>query len=416
MIILGSGGHTTEMFKVLNFLDLDKYSPRVYVHGHSDLMSELKLKSFEIDNDCKVIKIFRSREVGQSYYTSVITTLIAFINAGVIMFREKPDLILANGPGTCCILLEIDSREEKNKIKEIAKQIDKGLLLGAPIVEAPELLTNIASKINNYLAETTSHKELLKFEIDDKNIPNNLLEGCEWIKKYKSPSMETFYRDIFKCKVPAVLEECISHWKALTAWKDPNYLIKIGGMRTVPIEIGSSYTEDDWSQQLVTLSEFIKSHVAKKNDTVGYLAQHQLFEQIPELKNDFSIPDYCNFVDEDKENTEVDINAWFGPKGTVSPLHYDPRDNLLCQVFGHKQIILFRPEDSKYLYTYDTRLLSNTAQVNPLNPDYNKFPEFKNAKGFMCYLKPGQALYIPPKWWHHVVSLSPSFSISFWWN
>ncbi|KAH0552061.1 bifunctional peptidase and arginyl-hydroxylase JMJD5 [Cotesia glomerata] len=315
-----------------------------------------------------------------------------------------------------CILLEIDSREEKNNTKEIAKQIDKGLLLGAPIVEAPELLTNIASKINNYLAETTSYKESLEFEIDDKNISSNLLEGCEWIKKYKSPSMETFYRDIFKCKVPAVLEECISHWKALTAWKDPNYLIKIGGMRTVPIEIGSSYTEDDWSQQLVTLSEFIKSHVAKKNDTIGYLAQHQLFEQIPELKNDFSIPDYCNFVDEDKENTEVDINAWFGPKGTVSPLHYDPRDNLLCQVFGHKQIILYHPEDSKYLYTYDTRLLSNTAQVNPLNPDYNKFPEFKNAKGFMCYLKPGQALYIPPKWWHHVVSLSPSFSISFWWN
>ncbi|CAG5074070.1 Similar to Kdm8: Bifunctional peptidase and arginyl-hydroxylase JMJD5 (Mus musculus) [Cotesia congregata] len=391
MIILGSGGHTTEMFKVLNFLDLDKYYPRVYVHGHSDLMSELKLKSFEIDNDCKVIKIFRSREVGQSYYTSVITTLIAFINAGVIMFREKPDLILANERIDCklieieacldrtwenlntgywkdvsighrycyticsllkCILLEIDSREEKNKIQEIAKQIDKGLLLGAPIVEAPELLTNIASKINNYLEETNSYKESLKFEIDDKNIPSNLLEGCEWIKKYKSPSMETFYRDIFKCKVPAVLEECISHWKALTTWKDPNYLIKIGGMRTVPIEIGSSYTQDDWSQQLVTLSEFIKSHVAKKNDTV----------------------------------------------------------------FGHKQIILYHPEDSKYLYTYDTRLLSNTAQVNPLNPDYNKFPEFKNAKGFMCYLKPGQALYIPPKWWHHVVSLSPSFSISFWWN
>lgn len=51
-------------------------------------------------------------------------------------------------------------------------------------------------------------------------------------------------------------------------------------MRTVPIEIGSSYTEDDWSQQLLTLAEFIKGHVAKENDTVGYLAQHQLFEQV----------------------------------------------------------------------------------------------------------------------------------------
>ncbi|XP_057336029.1 bifunctional peptidase and arginyl-hydroxylase JMJD5 [Microplitis mediator] len=321
-----------------------------------------------------------------------------------------------------CILLEVNSKDKntlEEVMKEIAKQIDKGLLLGAPIDQQPELLTNIASKINNYcsnkISSVTSEKSL-EFEIEDKNLSYELLEGCEWLKRYKTPSMETFYREIFKSKVPAVLEDCIGHWKALTLWKDQNYLIKIGGMRTVPIEIGSSYTEDDWSQQLLTLAEFIKGHVAKKNDTVGYLAQHQLFEQIPELKNDFTIPDYCNFTDDDKEDSAIDINAWFGPKGTVSPLHYDPRDNLLCQVFGYKQVILYHPDDSKYLYTYDTRLLCNTAQADPINPDYNKFPEFKKALGFMCHLKPGEILYIPPKWWHHVVSLSPSFSISFWWN
>lgn len=79
-------------------------------------------------------------------------------------------------------------------------------------------------------------------------------------------------------------------------------------------------------------------------------------------------------------------------------------------------MILYHPDDRKYLYTYDTRLLCNTAQADPVNPDYNKFPEFRKAQGFMCHLKPGEILYIPPEWWHHVVSLSPSFSISFWWN
>lgn len=48
------------------------------------------------------------------------------------------------------------------------------------------------------------------------------------------------------------------------------------------------------------------------------------------------MPDYCSFSD--KENVEVeppDINAWFGPAGTVSPLHFDIKNNLLCQVWDN---------------------------------------------------------------------------------
>lgn len=86
------------------------------------------------------------------------------------------------------------------------------------------------------------------------------------------------------------------------------------------------------------------------------------------------------------------------------------------QVFGYKRIILYHPNDSSNLYPYDTRLLNNTAQVDPLNPNYEKWPNFIKAKGLMTYLKPGEMLYIPPKWWHHVTSLTSSFSVSFWWN
>jgi hypothetical protein len=74
--------------------------------------------------------------------------------------------------------------------------------------------------------------------------------------------------------------DCISHWKALHLWKDIHYLQKVVGNRTVPIEIGSRYTDDDWTQSLLIFSDFLKSHISSKNDKVGYLAQHQLFDQV----------------------------------------------------------------------------------------------------------------------------------------
>lgn len=54
-------------------------------------------------------------------------------------------------------------------------------------------------------------------------------------------------------------------------------------------------------------------------------------------------------------------------------------------------------------------------QVDLDGPDLLNFPEFEKASGMEYILEEGDMLYIPPKWWHYVKSLSPSFSVSFWW-
>jgi len=103
-VVLGSGGHTSEMMGLMKALDLERYSPRSYVIAATDSHSATKMKQFEdaIDKgEYSVRAIPRSREVGQSYFTSIWTTLFALWYAFKIVWQARPELILVNGPGTC---------------------------------------------------------------------------------------------------------------------------------------------------------------------------------------------------------------------------------------------------------------------------------------------------------------------------
>jgi lysine-specific demethylase 8 len=175
---------------------------------------------------------------------------------------------------------------------------------------------------------------------------------------------------------------------------------------------------------------------------MAYLAQHELFDQIPQLSRDIVEPDYCVLSDAKKELSSVGIggcvggcvgrgdgigvgeeeliplvqrNSWFGPAGTVSPLHHDRNHNLFCQVFGSKSILLIDPSHSSMLYPNDG-IHSNTSRVDFQKEGWHE--RWPNVVGVPCMLVtvlPGEMLYIPPKWWHFCVAEETSFSVSYWW-
>ncbi|KAK9944192.1 hypothetical protein M0R45_009770 [Rubus argutus] len=107
LIILGSGGHTAEMLNLLSVLQKDRFSPRFYIAAATDNMSLQKARLHEETSRSQFMQIYRSREVGQSYLTSVVTTLIAMVHALWLMLRIRPQVILCNGPGTCVPLCVI---------------------------------------------------------------------------------------------------------------------------------------------------------------------------------------------------------------------------------------------------------------------------------------------------------------------
>jgi len=105
MIVAGSGGHTAEMLKLVGGLN-GGYNPRHYVIAVTDRISRDKINSLETSkqfalSQYMISHIPRSREVGQSWFTTVVSTLHACLYSTLLVFRSQPNLLLCNGPGTC---------------------------------------------------------------------------------------------------------------------------------------------------------------------------------------------------------------------------------------------------------------------------------------------------------------------------
>ena len=106
MVVLGSGGHTSEMLSLLRNLNIKKYSPMIFVASNTDKFSEKRLHSWQRkyrsdENPYKVRYISRSREVNQPFFTTIFTTLKSLFECMSLIYETMPDVILCDGPGTC---------------------------------------------------------------------------------------------------------------------------------------------------------------------------------------------------------------------------------------------------------------------------------------------------------------------------
>jgi len=104
MIILGSGGHTGEILLMIKKLDFNKFSSCYFVSSHNDKNSENKTKeSIDMNNfkntKFQFIKIYRARNVGQSFISSIPTTIYSLFQSLFILIKTRPNMVVSNGPG-----------------------------------------------------------------------------------------------------------------------------------------------------------------------------------------------------------------------------------------------------------------------------------------------------------------------------
>ncbi|TNN61174.1 UDP-N-acetylglucosamine transferase subunit ALG14 [Liparis tanakae] len=95
LVVAGSGGHTTEMLRLMESLSA-AYSPRHYVIADTDRMSEEKICTFEsskhADSQFSISRVPRSREVHQAWISSALSTLDALRASMPLVYRLRPDV------------------------------------------------------------------------------------------------------------------------------------------------------------------------------------------------------------------------------------------------------------------------------------------------------------------------------------
>jgi len=128
----------------------------------------------------------------------------------------------------------------------------------------------------------------------------------------------------------------------------------------------------------------------------------------------------------ERENALPLLDAGVAPRlwvGTAitTPAHFDESHNVACCVAGRRRFTLLPPAQIANLYIGP---LDHAPTGTPLSlvdfarPDLDRFPRFRDAlaQARAAELAPGDAIYIPPLWWHHVESLEPfNMLVNYWW-
>jgi hypothetical protein len=234
------------------------------------------------------------------------------------------------------ILNALTSFSTTDSLGSIAS-LDRAIIIAGPAGEGRYEL--ILSLIQNLQLEYTSQSSIGSRSLDERSLwrdekasrkPGLATAALDIPTLGRPPSFSSFVKDC--CHQPFILPGFAAEWPAVSQWHSMEYLRSIAGPgRLVPVEVGSDYRADDWSQKLMRWDHFLSSIHDENPSQILYLAQHDLLKQFPALQADIVIPDYvysspaapADYPQYEPPTNEEQlvINTWLGPKGTISPAH-----------------------------------------------------------------------------------------------
>ncbi|GAO52191.1 Clavaminate synthase-like protein [Saitoella complicata NRRL Y-17804] len=203
---------------------------------------------------------------------------------------------------------------------------------------------------------------------------------------------------------PILLPATFSHLPAIQKWfrKDDKrfrYLKELIGGRLVVVEVGEGgYTDPQTKRVEVPFGLFVDVCLGAEVGMKGYLAQSDVFAQIPTLLSDLQTP----YLPPPQKTYSRSL--WLGKSHIHTPLHTDPNDNVFLQLHGTKRIRLYPPTAGAQLRP-GQGVLRNTSMIRDVwsagaDADAGG-SEVEGVEGGMeAVLREGDGVFIPRGWWH----------------
>ncbi|HEX3601443.1 MAG TPA: cupin-like domain-containing protein [Lacipirellulaceae bacterium] len=220
-------------------------------------------------------------------------------------------------------------------------------------------------------------------------------------------SPKDFKREYIDTNSPLLMRKVTANWPAMKKWSF-DFFASLSLPKRVFLEM-NNVLQGGGQYEVMEYGDYIRRIADDngQNTPKGYLSVFKVFTAFPELRSDVDFSLLSQFK---VKNT---AKGWIGPAGTVTGYHVDWGDNVLAQICGRKEVRLVSPQDSKYMYPskrFDQGTMSSEMDVD--NYDADRFSLFAKATEYRVIIHPGEMLFIPRGWWHHVRSLDKSISVS----
>jgi len=250
------------------------------------------------------------------------------------------------------------------------------------------------------------------------------------MREWSAPDDETVHREVIPSAQPAVLRGFVKHWPAVAAAKSPagalDYLrgfdngAPVDAIMTPPEVEGRVFYDAAFNGfnfirnrlPLGTVAEQLMRYAAFPRAPAVAVQSALIRDCLP----GFTGENFLTVIDE-----TVLPRIWLG-NAITTPTHLDEWNNIGCVVAGRRRFTLFPPDQVGNLYIGPIDFAPTGAPISlvPLHaPDFARYPRFREAlaSAVTAEVEPGDAVYIPPLWWHHVESLAPfNVLVNYWWH
>jgi ribosomal protein L16 Arg81 hydroxylase len=233
------------------------------------------------------------------------------------------------------------------------------------------------------------------------------------IERRAMMSAAEFRSEYMEPQKPVIITGALANFRAVGEWNH-EFFVRRFGSEVVPVLHYRHPSRGKLDVRMSTIAEYFEllrnpSQWADP-DRPPYLEGYGMMARFPELKSFLGkLPFYSNWFRWLPARIAFHLYGWhnvlISPPNAVYNLHVDQHAAHACilQFCGRKRFVLFPPSEGEALYQ---------GKVDPDAPDYEKYPNFKNASGRMeGVLSPGEIAFVPHMWWHQVTTLDESVSV-----